>query len=123
MLETACERWDGAHFNDGYARLSRPEARIWKTGTVTRAIMSSILGRYLRRDEYVCHTCDNKWCVEETHLYLGDAFTNRKDLFERNEEFVKEHVARATARLVAFNKDPAIKRKIALTKERKRYGA
>lgn len=31
----------------------------------------------------VLHTCDNKWCVEPAHLYLGTAHQNRVDMYER----------------------------------------
>jgi hypothetical protein len=27
----------------------------------------------------VCHTCDNPWCVELTHLWLGTVSENAKD--------------------------------------------
>jgi len=31
------------------------------------------------RDKYACHTCDNPYCYNPWHLYIGDASTNALD--------------------------------------------
>jgi hypothetical protein len=36
------------------------------------------------REGIVCHTCDNAWCTNPAHLYLGTAKQNTKDIFDRN---------------------------------------
>lgn len=33
---------------------------------------------------FVLHTCDNSWCIEPEHLYLGDRRQNSVDLYERH---------------------------------------
>jgi hypothetical protein len=38
-----------------------------------------------RTEGLVCHTCDNDWCINPDHLYLGTARQNTKDIFNRNE--------------------------------------
>jgi len=31
----------------------------------------------------ICHTCDNSWCIEPSHLYYGTRSTNAIDLYTR----------------------------------------
>lgn len=31
----------------------------------------------------VCHSCDNKWCVNPDHLFIGDNTTNQADLVSK----------------------------------------
>lgn len=31
----------------------------------------------------ICHHCDNGWCVNPDHLYVGDFKTNRRDMLSR----------------------------------------
>ena len=35
-------------------------------------------------DQFVLHTCDNDWCINHDHLYLGTIQQNTKDKFERH---------------------------------------
>ncbi len=36
------------------------------------------------KEGIVCHTCDNPWCINPEHLYLGTASQNTKDIYDRN---------------------------------------
>lgn len=102
MLKTACERWDGYHCPDGYARLPKSMTYKWQTVKVTRHLMSEKLNRQLGPKELVCHTCDNRWCINIDHLYVGTHADNARDCVERHP------TARESAvnRMNTFNADP-----------------
>ncbi len=55
-------------------------------GEVIRGHRLSLLvfrGIKVPQNKMVCHTCDNKSCVNPYHLYIGDAFSNMKDAKSR----------------------------------------
>jgi len=44
------------------------------------------------KEGIVCHHCDNPWCINPEHLYLGTASQNTKDIYARN-QFIKERMS------------------------------
>jgi hypothetical protein len=51
-----------------------------------RLILQRKLGRPIKPGYLALHTCDEKSCVEETHLYEGTPSDNQKDRVQRNYE-------------------------------------
>jgi len=45
------------------------------------------IGPGSRKEGLVLHTCDNKWCINPDHLYLGTAKQNAKDNAKRNADW------------------------------------
>lgn len=47
------------------------------------------------KDNLVCHHCDNEWCINPKHLYLGTAKQNTTDVYNRNQTIrIKQSIAK-----------------------------
>jgi len=77
--EDECWEWYGAVLKSGYGTMK-------VNGSTERAHR---IGYWLRHGEipddlFVLHHCDNRRCVNPSHLYLGDHVDNRQDAVERD---------------------------------------
>jgi hypothetical protein len=77
-----CWEWQGAvKKSNGYGVLSVPgNNRVQLTAHRISALIH--FGMISRR-HLVCHHCDNKLCVNPRHLYVGNHWTNARDMMER----------------------------------------
>lgn len=73
---TGCKIWTGRITGKGYAAFGRRYRG-------NRAILKRKLGRDLLPGMYALHTCDNRACVSEDHLYEGTHQDNMDDMVRR----------------------------------------
>lgn len=59
------------------------EYGAYKHHRAHRFALEEKLGRSLRREEHALHRCDNPPCVNPSHLYVGDATQNTRDMMAR----------------------------------------
>lgn len=73
-----CHEWRSTIKRDGYGS-------FWLNGQPTLAHRAAwlIFRGSIPSDRMVCHTCDNRRCVNLDHLYLGTASDNVRDKVER----------------------------------------
>jgi len=78
------------HFNGGYSKAYHKGKR-WSGHRLSYHLNSENIERSVtdRKSNMILHRCDNKWCVNPNHLYLGTAKDNVRDLLERNEKYRK----------------------------------
>jgi hypothetical protein len=77
-MESGCHEWCSTIKRDGYGS-------FWHD---SRSIQAHRAARIVFRgevpsDRMVCHTCDNRRCVNLDHLYLGTASDNVRDKVNR----------------------------------------
>ena len=85
---TDCWVWTGSATPNGYGQFS---CGNYKTILAHRFAYSLWIGE-IQDGKLVCHSCDNKWCVNPKHLFLGSEKDNIQDaIIKRRLRFGEIH--------------------------------
>jgi len=72
-----CWPWTGGRMSEGYGVIMRDDQR---SARAHRIVLEETLGRELSQIELACHTCDNPWCCNPAHLWVGTVAENGQDM-------------------------------------------
>lgn len=99
---TGCLEWKGARLPSGYGKITYRRRRYYTHRLSWLAQRGAIPKGLL-----VCHTCDNRRCIEVTHLFLGTPLDNTTDMarkgrakFYNRARLSEDAVARIKRRLL-----------------------
>lgn len=80
QIKAGCWEWQGYVMKNGYGQINT-EGR---TLLAHRASAHIFNGFDLSSNFFVCHTCDNRKCINPAHLWLGSAKSNTRDMCNKN---------------------------------------
>jgi hypothetical protein len=86
MKKDICILWPAAKDKRGYGVVKINGKRY----QAHRVALSKKLGRKLVAGELALHTCDNKACVNPSHLIVGSSKDNRRHSLERGPSLAKD---------------------------------
>lgn len=82
-IKDGCWEWKKSMANNGYGLFSMRRGNR-KTFSAHRISWSYHNQKSIPKGMYICHTCDNRKCVNPSHLYLGTSSDNNTDTIIRN---------------------------------------
>ena len=77
----SCWLWTGSRTYNGYGHFYGKIDGVvyWRANRFSWALANGSIPDGM----FVCHRCDNPWCVNPDHLFIGDRFDNMRDALQK----------------------------------------
>lgn len=110
ICETGCWEWTKGKNPSGYGIFKNLDDRTQRPGNKMRSLLAHRASYIMHKgeipaDKFVCHSCDNRACVNPDHLWLGSHKDNARDALGKGRLYLKG----LTYQLKKGGKSPAAK--------------
>lgn len=96
-----CWNWNGSLYHKGAGDFYWNSVRL----TSYRASWLIHYG-WLPTNRFICHTCDNRRCVNPDHLFVGDAMANNRDMHQKGRGVIRSKLNYSQVCEIRKSKEP-----------------
>ena len=86
VLPNGCWQWTASFDDRGYGQ-------YFLNGKLTKAHRAAWFFAFgsIGKGKFICHHCDNKWCVRPSHLFEGTQTDNIRDAVRKGRMYLQVH--------------------------------